>query len=166
MLQRLDRGCGCGRKEAALTCGPGRSATGGEREARRQLLQRWAGAELGWRGAGPEMRRRGETGDRCWAGPAWDATGRPSQDGASARAENRGGEKRKNFPFSFSKQIFQKHFKFKFQFSLRFLINTNIHKLICSSMYASLVANLIFDFCFIKIITFLCLNAHINCLNK
>jgi len=81
-------------------------------------------AALGWRGVGPEMRRRGEAGDLCWAGPAWDARGRPSRAGASARAENRGGEKRKNFPFSFSKQIFQKHFKFKFQFSLKFLINT------------------------------------------
>jgi len=33
-------------------------------------------------------------------------------------------------------------------------------------MYASLVANLIFDFSFIKISTFLCLNAYINALDK
>ena len=83
----------------------------GWREAR--LARGWAGNE-----------EKGGDGRPVLAGPAWDATGRPSQDGASARAENRGGEKRKNFPFSFSKQIFQKHFKFKFQFSLKFLINT------------------------------------------
>jgi len=35
----------------------------------------------------------------------------------------KGEEKEFSF-FSFSKQIFQKHFKFKFQFSLKFLINT------------------------------------------
>ena len=33
-------------------------------------------------------------------------------------------------------------------------------------MYASLVANLIFDFSFHKIIYFLYFNAHQNCLNK
>ena len=69
LLLWLDRGCGCGRKGEELT-GGGRASAAGEREARRQLPQRWAGAELGWRGAGPEMRRRGEAGDRCWAGPA------------------------------------------------------------------------------------------------
>jgi len=136
-----DARCGYRRKGAALPCGPGLSVAEGK--GRRGGC--WKAARLGWAGG---------------TGPARCARGRPSWAGAvrreDLRAENREGEERKEFPFSFSKQIFQKHFKFKFQFSLRFLINTNIHKLICSSMYASLVANLIFDFGFIKIITFLC----------
>jgi len=100
-----------------------RSATKGRRRARRQLLQRWAGAELGWRGCWASAGRHGEA-EPGWRGCSGWASARNEEKGegrgswAGGRSGPRikeGRERKKIILFLFP-TIFQIHFQLDFEF--------------------------------------------------
>ena len=110
------------------------------------------GARLGWRGCGAGL--------RCWA------AGKEMAMGPKVQEERERGI----FPFSFSKQIFQKHFKYKFQLDFELIWNSNQNHS-SQNKYATacmhhLQLTLYLILVFTKIIYFLYFNAHQNCLNK
>jgi len=160
--------CSAGRGRLPSRAGKETAPTGGAqagsdwaRGGRGRLAAEWAGGAC-W--AERPRRATGLARLRGWAA----VLGRGERNGHGA--ESPGREGKRNFSFSFSKQIFQKHFKYKFQLDFELIWNSNQNHS-SQNKYATacmhhLQLTLYLILVFTKIIYFLYFNAHQNCLNK
>jgi len=115
--------CSAGRGRLPSRAGKETAPTGGAqagsdwaRGGRGRLAAEWAGGAC-W--AERPRRATGLARLRGWAA----VLGRGERNGHGA--ESPGREGKRNFSFSFSKQIFQKHFKYKFQLDFELIWNSN-----------------------------------------